>query len=287
MSLRKTYNPCARRITHKNCKLNSEVVFIKIGSSHINESREWFDSFLEAIDALNISVVLVVSGAVRTGRQYFNCSVKPQTHSAEYKHCAKIGQSILTDNYRKGFKKLGRSIEEILLTRDDFRGYRKYMLNKKFTRLLQQGRIPLVNADEFGEGVNYDNGFPTNDELVADLALLLKTFGHNILEVVNLTDQNGLYTENPLVKPDAKLIRILRGVPYWALDCAKGACDDSSNGGFRTKLEAAKGLSASGVICRIMSRNDFISACTNKIPHHTLILPLQQRKGTSCYPCII
>ena len=188
-------------------------------------------------------VIIVSSGAVAAGRQKLATSKERKT--IHFKQVlASVGQSQLMNVYEQLFSQHKIIVAQALLTKSDLIDRAGY-LNTRNTllALLELGVICIVNendvvaTDELGELT-----FGDNDNLSAMVANLVDA---DLLAL--LTDIDGLYTADPQLNPQAKLIPRVEKIDAEI----ERLCGDTSNscgiGGMITKLEAAKLATASGV----------------------------------------
>ena len=109
--------------------------------------------------------------------------------------------------------------------------------------LLERRVIPIINENDVVAVEELaGEAFGDNDTLSAMCANLIDA---DLL--VLLGEMEGLYTKDPHLDPDARLIRVVK-LPEDDLRAMAGpAWDDKGRGGMATKLEAAKLATASGV----------------------------------------
>jgi len=221
---------------------------IKSGSSLITNHGQGLDTsfishWVEQIVALrnkNIDCILVSSGAVAEGLKRLNIQKRPEAIH-ELQAAAAIGQMGLIQEYEMQFQKHNLHTAQILLTHDDLSNRERY-LNARGTlkTLLANNVIPIVNEndtiviDEIRVG--------DNDTLAALVANLMDAD-----TLVLLTDQNGLYTEDPAQNKSAKLITEAHaGDPELIKMASKGKPGEVGRGGMLTKIRAAERAARSG-----------------------------------------
>ncbi len=185
-------------------------------------------------------VVLVSSGAIAAGKKSLHCTERPAS-IPEKQASAAIGQVRLMAKYEACFRKHDQQIAQVLLTSDDLSNRRKFLnaRNTLFT-LLQCGIIPIINendtvlVDEIKFGDNDILSALVTNLVDADLLLIL-------------TDQDGLYEQDPRRQKDARLIRLVEKVGGDIIDSAKGGTGRLGTGGMRSKVDAAKKASLFGI----------------------------------------
>jgi glutamate 5-kinase len=227
----------------KTCKR----VVVKIGSALLtNDGRglyaEGLDAWVSQLAALRASgreVVLVSSGAVAEGMTRLGWRERPD-NLHKLQAAAAVGQMGLVHAYETRFRTHGLQTAQILLGHDDISARDRY-LNARSTllTLLDLGVVPVVNEND--TVVTDEIRFGDNDTLAALVANLIDAD-----TLVILTDQRGLFEEDPRSNPNAKLISEA-SVEDRALDVmVGGAAGVLGRGGMLTKLRAARLASRSG-----------------------------------------
>jgi glutamate 5-kinase len=153
---------------------------------------------------------------------------------------AAVGQMGLVHAYETRFRTHGLQTAQILLGHDDISARDRY-LNARGTllTLLELGVVPVVNEND--TVVTDEIRFGDNDTLAALVANLIDAD-----TLVILTDQRGLFEEDPRLNPGAKLISEA-SVGDRSLDVmVAGAAGLLGRGGMLTKLRAARLASRSG-----------------------------------------
>ena len=193
-----------------------------------------------------IEVVLVTSGAIAASLPLMGFEAKP-SDIPTLQACAAVGQVGLIETYSRVFASFGRTVGQILLTRNDT-GDRSAYLHARATieRLLSLGAVPIVNENDT---VAIDEiRFGDNDSLAAVVGSLV---GADL--VVLLSDIDGLYTANPKDDPEATLIDVVERVDDSVMARAGDAGTMVGTGGMRTKVRAARMMQMAGiplVICK-------------------------------------
>lgn len=219
---------------------------IKIGSSLLTRHGQGLDVALISdwagqianVRRAGIQVVLVSSGAVAEGMSRLGMKTRP--HSLEQlQAAAAVGQMGLVQAYESEFQAHGFHAAQVLLTHDDLRNRERY-LNARGTlsSLLELNVIPVVNEND--TVVTDEIRFGDNDTLAALVANLIQAD-----TLLLLTDQSGLFTENPANNPDAELIRA-RQADDPGLDAMAGGGGALGRGGMITKIRAARTAARSG-----------------------------------------
>ncbi|MFT5872507.1 MAG: glutamate 5-kinase [Clostridium sp.] len=249
MSSRKEYLKDVKRIV------------VKVGTSTLTHSTGLLN--LKRIENLirqladihnrGIQVVLVTSGAIGAGMGKLGLKVRPET-IPEKQAAAAVGQGILIHMYEKIFSEYGKTIAQILLTKEDIVDKTRHLnAHNTFLMLLSQGVIPVVNendvvvtdeikSEDDDDVVSYEINFGDNDTLSAMVASLI---GADLLII--LSDIDGLYDSNPRTNPDAKIIYNVSKITDEIRESAEGAGTDFGTGGMATKIKAAEIVVAENV----------------------------------------
>jgi len=144
-------------------------------------------------------IVLVSSGAVAEGMTRMGWAQRPD-NLPELQAAAAIGQMGLVQAWESAFQKHGLHTAQVLLTHDDLSNRKRYLNARGTLRtLVSLGVIPVVNEND--AVANDELRFGDNDTLAALVANLIEA---DLL--VLLTDQKGLYHENPRHNPNAELV---------------------------------------------------------------------------------
>jgi glutamate 5-kinase len=197
-------------------------------------------------------ILLVTSGAIKVGRDALakrpnsqnanNSSPSPDT--LPYKQAAAaIGQGLLMHTYTEAFAWRDVHCAQVLLTRDDLSD-RKRFLNARNTllSLLALGVVPVINENDT---VAVDEiKFGDNDMLAALVATLVEA---DLLLI--LSDVEGLYASPPDPHSDQTppVLRTVERVDNAILALAGGSRSGVGTGGMRTKVEAARIATESGI----------------------------------------
>jgi len=219
-------------LTDNGCGLKSETVATWAGQimALIKEGRE---------------VVVVSSGAVAEGITRLGWSRRPEA-LGELQVAAAVGQMGLIQAWESCFKRHGLHTAQILLTHDDIADRRRY-LNARSTlrQLVKLSVIPVVNEND--SVATEEIQFGDNDHLAGLVTNLIEA---DLL--VLLTDQEGLYEQDPRHVSGARLISEGRaGDP--ALNAFAGSGGSLGRGGMQTKLKAATTAAKSGASTVIAS----------------------------------
>ena len=190
----------------------------------------------------NAEVVFVTSGAVGAGMGQMKLAHKPKS-IVEKQALAAIGQVSLIHLYQILFWAHGKTIAQLLLTKDDFSDRRRYLNMRSVLRsLLAKKIIPVINENDpvVGEGIRGVK-VGDNDTLSALVSGLIEA---DLLVI--LTDIDGLYDKNPSVFTDAKFINLVENLDDSIRAAAGAEGSKFGTGGMRTKITAAQMATKNG-----------------------------------------
>lgn len=227
---------------------------IKIGSAlltndgqglNVAELKKWVKQMVRLREQ-GVEVVIVSSGSVAEGMQRLGWKTRPSALH-ELQAAAAVGQMGLVQAYESEFAHYDIHTAQILMTHDDLSNRKRY-LNVKSTlqTLLSYGVIPVINEND--TVVTDEIKFGDNDTLAALTANLI---GADVLVI--LTDQQGLYDDNPRENPNAKLISKAQVSRKDIEAMASPTGGALGKGGMYTKVMAAKRAARSGTATLIAS----------------------------------
>lgn len=233
------------RFIEKQRNFNIKRVIVKIGSSLLTNNGRGLDrtaiyEWAKQIAKLHnqgMEVLLVSSGAVAEGVVRMNLEERPKKLQA-LQACASIGQMGLIETWWSALIQHGVHSAQLLLTHDDLANRRRYLnTTGALTQLLDWRVLPVINENDT---ITIDEiKFGDNDTLGAMAAAMV----HADLYII-LTDQEGVFTDNPRDNPDAKMIRQERAMADYLFDIA-GDGGKLGRGGMLTKIRAGR-LAAMG-----------------------------------------
>ncbi len=243
-----------RLLTHENGKLNLEYMQEIIKK-------------LAGIKDRGRQVILVSSGAVGAGIGKMEMKHKPSS-TPEKQASAAVGQGLLVQYYENFFAQYHHIVAQILLTRADLMDRQRYInaSNTIFT-LLKWGVIPVINENDTVSVEEIE--FGDNDLLAALVSGLI-----DAELLINLTDIEGLYNDNPQYNKNAELIPVVEKITPEIKKWAGSSSSNFSTGGMQAKIRAAEIAVNSGVNMIVASGHDVenISRILNGEPVGTLFL---------------
>ncbi|MBE9563480.1 MAG: glutamate 5-kinase [Proteobacteria bacterium] len=252
---------------------------IKIGSALLtNEGRGldkqaikgWVEQ-MAALQQRGIELVLVSSGAVAEGMTRLKWTQRP-SELYKLQAAAAVGQMGMIQTYESFFQHHSLHTAQILLTHDDLVNRQRY-LNARSTlhSLINLKVIPVVNEND--TVTTEEIRFGDNDTLASLVANLIEAD-----TLVILTDQQGLYEQDPRLNPTAKLITEGKAGDPKLLAMAGDTGGSLGRGGMLTKLKAAKLAARSGTTTILASgkvENVLLQIATGKSVG-TLLKPVRE-----------
>lgn len=238
---------------------NVDRVVVKVGTSSITmggstPSSEFMDNIAEQVAFLKNQgkeVLIVSSGAVGIGLKAMNARPKPNEIPIK-QAAASVGQGILMQKWNESFQKVGLNVAQILISMDDYSNRDTVLnLNNTISTLLKYGVVPIFNENDAICIKEIGAAFGDNDTLSAVIASRADA---DLLVI--LSDVSGLYTDNPSVNPDAKLIETVEEITPEILNIAGGPGTKLGTGGMKTKIKAAKICHDAGCMMIIASSSE-------------------------------
>lgn len=222
-------------------------IVIKVGTSTLTHKTGWLnirrvERLCKVISDLKNNgneIVLVSSGAIGMGVGKLSLNERPKDIPTK-QAAAAVGQCELMYTYDKLFSEYHHTVAQMLLTAADLEcGERRTNFHNTMTRLLELGAIPVINENDSVATEEIVIG--DNDTLAAMVAVNVKA---DLL--VLLTDIDGLYTADPRMNSDARLIPEVKEIDNYIFSLAGDKGSELSTGGMITKLRAAKIATSEG-----------------------------------------
>ena len=237
---------------------NKKRIVIKIGSSSlihkntgaINYNKiEKLTRLICDLKNMGKEVILVSSGAVAIGRKELKIKKKPLTLD-EKQACAAIGQSTLMTIYSKIFKEYNENVAQVLITKIGLQmDHCCENISNTIEALLKLDTVPIANENDTVSPEEIV--FGDNDTLSAIISVLAKA---ELLII--LTDIDGLYTEDPHLNKDAKLIDTVVGKKPKLYKIATNTTSDVGTGGMYTKVKASEIVNDAGIDMVVTNSNN-------------------------------
>lgn len=227
---------------------------IKIGSALLTDDGKglnraamklWVQQMVE-LKKLGVELVLVSSGSVAEGVLRLGWDKRPSDVN-ELQAAAAVGQMGLVQSYESEFAKHDLLTAQILLTHDDLSNRERYLnASSTIQTLIGHGVVPIINEND--TVITDEIKFGDNDTLAALTANLVSA---DVLVI--LTDQNGLYDDNPRTNPQATLIYEAKVSRKELETMASSEGGALGKGGMYTKVIAAQRAARSGTVTFIAS----------------------------------
>ncbi|MDE6209718.1 MAG: glutamate 5-kinase [Lachnospiraceae bacterium] len=245
-------------MNYRDSLKDKKRIVVKIGSSSLtHQDTGYLDlskleklvRVLTNLRNMGKDVVLVSSGAIAVGRKKIgldgNLTI-PQKQA-----CAAIGQAQLMMMYQKLFGEYNQVTAQVLMTKVTIINEpNKTNAINTFNELLSLGVIPVVNENDTVS--TYEIQFGDNDRLSAIVATLT-----NADLLILLSDIDGMYTDDPNINKDAKMIKIVEKIDGKLENMGKDTTTSSvGTGGMSTKIGAAKIATKAGADMVIANGTD-------------------------------
>ena len=189
-------------------------------------------------------VLLVTSGAIAAGREVLGQSPDNLGRDIPSRQVlAALGQSQLMHTYQELFAAHRVKVAQTLLTINDLADRQSYLnVRNTLLALLELGVVPILNENDVVAVDEIGEVFGDNDRLSALVANLVDA---DLLLI--LTDTEGLYTADPHLDPEARLIPLVERVEAHVEAQAGEHRNPWARGGMPTKIDAARLVTASGI----------------------------------------
>jgi glutamate 5-kinase len=185
-------------------------------------------------------VILVSSGAVAAGRQQLGVKRQPQEELRVKQALAAMGQGLLMQAYEQAFAVHDQKVAQILLTHADLSRRDRYLnVRNTIQTLFEFGVVPIINENDTVSVQELRLG--DNDTLGA---LITNMIGADMY--IMLTDVDGLCTANPAEDISARPVYTVARIDREVESMAGHTRSLLGTGGMRSKIRAAKMVSACG-----------------------------------------
>lgn len=229
---------------------NSKIIVIKFGTNilateegklDLNNMRDLAYQIAFEMQVHQKQIVLVSSGAITCGAERLHIQAKtiPEKQAA-----ASVGQILLMHEYLNFLGRKGIQVGQILLTKDGLENAtRSKNASTTIRTLLKNNIIPIINENDSVATNEIQNlRFGDNDELSFLVAKLI-----NADLLITLTDIEGVFTANPKLNPNAKLLHDIPVINDRILKLIEDIPNERSRGGMSSKLSYAKNASELGI----------------------------------------
>ncbi len=265
---------------NKKCFDNQKKIIVKIGTSLITSSSGRLDSArmenlvgqVASLKKAGHKVLIVTSGSIAAGVECLGLKTRPK-EIPKLQAAASVGQGLLIERYANLFKKYGLKVGQVLITQFDTTHRQQYLNTRNtLTKLFELGVVPIVNENDT-TAVD-EIRFGDNDTLAALVASLTKA---DLL--ILLSDVEGLYTVDPRLNKEAKLLHEIKEITPEIESSSGGVGTKFGSGGMVTKIQAAKIAMFAGVCMVIASgkRPNVLLDVVDGKPIGTIFFPKKKR----------
>jgi len=187
-----------------------------------------------------MQIVIVTSGAIASGKHRMGITGKLKS-MPQKQACAAIGQGRLMRIYSNAFGRHSVYVAQILLTMSDLTDRTRYInIRNTLSTLMDWNVVPIINENDTVSVAEIK--FGDNDHLAAMIANVIQA---DIL--INLTNTEGLFDRNPTGKQRARLIKVVPEITDEIESMATAEADPVGMGGMRSKVIAARKVTACGI----------------------------------------
>jgi glutamate 5-kinase len=220
-------------------KLGSSVVADGEGEPRTDVLRNVCDA-LAGVHSAGDEAIVVTSGAIARGMRVMGLSQRPSS-IRELQAASAVGQGKLYRIYDELLRERGVTSAQVLLTFFDMSARTHYLnARQTLTTLLEWRVLPVINEND--TTATDEISFGDNDFLAAQVAVLVGAD-----ELILLTDIDGLYTADPRLYPDAKIVREVEDFGELAQLEIGHTTSPLGSGGMRSKVVAADMATAAGI----------------------------------------
>src|SRR3954470_16548898 len=185
-------------------------------------------------------VVVVTSGAIARGIQVMGLSPRP-TAIEDLQAASAVGQGKLYRIYDELLRERGVTSAQVLLTFFDMSARTHYLnARQTLTTLLEWRVLPVINEND--TTATDEISFGDNDFLAAQVAVLVAAD-----ELILLTDIDGLFTADPRLYPDARIVHEVDDFAGLQEMEIGHTTSPRGSGGMRSKVVAADMATAAGI----------------------------------------
>jgi glutamate 5-kinase len=226
-------------------KLGSSVVADGDGEPREGVLRNVCDA-LAALHGQGSEAIVVTSGAIARGVRVMGLTQRPSS-IRELQAASAVGQGKLYRIYDELLRERGVTSAQVLLTFFDMSARTHYLnARQTLTTLLEWRVLPVINEND--TTATDEISFGDNDFLAAQVAVLVAAD-----QLILLTDIDGLYTADPRLYPDAKIVREVSDFAGLQELEIGHTTSPLGSGGMRSKVVAADMATAAGIETTICS----------------------------------
>jgi glutamate 5-kinase len=245
---------------------------IKLGSSVVadGDGEPRLDVLENVCDALATlhgegdEAIVVTSGAIARGMRVMGLPQRP-TSIKELQAASAVGQGKLYRVYDELLRAREITSAQVLLTFFDMSARTHYLnARQTLTTLLEWRVLPVINEND--TTATDEISFGDNDFLAAQVAVLVGAD-----ELILLTDIDGLFTADPRLYPEAKIVREVDDFAGLGELEIGHTTSPLGSGGMRSKVVAADMATAAGIVTTI---------CNGVRPQALTAVLAGEREGT-------
>jgi glutamate 5-kinase len=220
-------------------KLGSSVVADGDGTPRV-EVLERVCDVLAALHRDGAEVIVVTSGAIARGMRVMSLPQRPTTIGA-LQAASAVGQGKLYRVYDELLREREVTSAQVLLTFFDMSARTHYLnARQTLTTLLEWRVLPVINEND--TTATDEISFGDNDFLAAQVAVLIAAD-----ELILLTDIDGLFTADPRLHPDARIVSEVDDFAVVEELEIGHTTSPLGSGGMRSKVVAAEMATAAGI----------------------------------------
>ncbi|HOZ45377.1 MAG TPA: glutamate 5-kinase [Candidatus Hydrogenedentes bacterium] len=228
-----------------------KTLVVKIGTTLLSGAHGFDGRLLEPIvlDLIRLkhekkmNILMVSSGAIGCGMNVLGIKERPKVLPLKQATAA-VGQVTLMHYYETLFRVYGQGLKaaQVLLSAGDLDNRETYLnVTNTIMTLFDLGCVvPIVNEND--STATDELRFGDNDTLAAKIAAKIDA---DLLIV--LSDIDGLYDQDPSANPTARLVEEVQAVTPEIEALAGDTRTQTSTGGMKTKLAAAKIVCSAGL----------------------------------------
>jgi glutamate 5-kinase len=223
-------------------------IVVKLGSSVVADSdgtlrMEVLGSICDQLAAEHergSELIVVTSGAIARGMRVMELPQRP-TSIGDLQAASAVGQGKLYRVYDELLRERGVTSAQLLLTFFDMSARTHYLnARQTLTTLLDWRVLPVINEND--TTATDEISFGDNDFLAAQVAVLIGAD-----ELVLLTDIDGLYTADPRIHADARIVAEVSDFASLGEMEIGHTTSPLGSGGMRSKVVAAEMATAAGI----------------------------------------
>jgi glutamate 5-kinase len=220
-------------------KLGSSVVADSDGEPRAQVLSQVCDT-LSALHRQGDEVIIVTSGAIARGIREMQLPQRPSSIK-ELQAASAVGQGKLYRIYDELLRERDVISAQVLLTFFDMSARTHYLnARQTLTTLLEWRVLPVINEND--TTATDEISFGDNDFLAAQVAVLVAAD-----ELILLTDIDGLFTADPRLHPDARIVSEVSDFAEIEELEIGHTTSPLGSGGMRSKVVAAEMATAAGI----------------------------------------